>query len=209
MPDSEKNLPYWLIWLLSRPFLLMTAALILAVGIPAGLAVYLDQRLTQISDSALNDFHRPPGEPSGASPGVLPRKILVGQTVYVPLYSHVYQANGERLMLAGTLSIRNTDPQHGFTLSEVRYYDTEGKLVRDFVETPLTLKPLGSTDFFIKESDAAGGSGANFLVEWVSEHPVQEPVIEAVMVGRKDGGLAAFSRSGVVIKQFRDSTTEN
>lgn len=207
MSDSEKNLPYWLIWVLSHPFLLITSVLVFVVGIPVGVAVYLDQRIARISDSA--DFPRPPGEPSGASPGVLPRKILVGQTVYVPVYSHVYQANGERLMLAGTLSIRNTDPEHAFTLSEVRYYDTEGKLVRDFVETPLTLKPLGSTDFFIKESDTTGGSGANFLVEWVSEHPVQEPVIEAVMVGRKGSGLAAFSRSGVVIKQIRGPAAKN
>lgn len=207
MPVSEKKLPYWVIWILSHPFSLITAVLVIAIGVPVGLAVYLDHRISGLSDST--DFHRPPGEPTGATPGVLPRKILVGETVYVPLYSHVYQANGERLLLAGTLSIRNTDPDHEFTLSDVRYYNTEGELVRDFVDTPLTLKPLGSTDFFIKESDTEGGSGANFLVEWVSEHPVQEPIIEAVMVGRKGSGLAAFSRSGVVIKQFRASSAEN
>jgi Protein of unknown function (DUF3124) len=206
MANSNQNLRYWQIWILSHPWILLGLIAILVLGVPIGLVLYLDHQIARFAN-ATND-PRPPHEPTGAMPGQLPREIVVGQTVYVPLYSHVYQANGERLMLAGTLSIRNTDADHALTISGVRYYDTEGKLVRDFLKTPLTLKPLGSTDFLVQESDTSGGSGANFLVEWVSDEPVQEPIIEAVMVGRKGGSVAAFARSGVVTKQIRPPRLE-
>jgi hypothetical protein len=206
MPDHNENLRYWQVWILAHPWFLLALLAVLAVGIPIGVVVYLDHRMALLAK--ISEEPRPPHEPTGAVPGELPREILVGQTVYVPLYSHVYQANGERLMLAGTLSIRNTDSDHSLTISSVKYYDTEGELVRDFLTTPLSLKPLGSTDFLVKESDTSGGSGANFLVEWVSDQPVQEPIIEAVMVGRKGGSVAAFARPGVVTKQIRPVQAE-
>lgn len=206
MPDRKQEIPYWQLWILSHPFVLLAVAAVICIGVPVGVVVYLDYRISRLADKS-SDI-RPAGEPTGAVPGELPREILVGQTVYVPLYSHVYQGEGERLLLAGTLSIRNTDPEHNLTISSVRYYDTRGELVRDFLETPLTLSPMGSTDFLIKESDTSGGSGANFLVEWVSDQPVGEPIIEAVMVGRKDGGAMAFARSGAVIKQIRPKSPE-
>lgn len=204
MADRKKELPYWQLWVISHPFLLLTGIAVLCVAIPAAIVVYLDQRITKLAEET-HDV-RPEHEPTGAVPGEIPRQILVGETVYVPLYSHVYQGEGERLMLAGTLSIRNTDPEHRLTISSVQYYNTEGDLVRDFIQTPLTLNPMGSTDFLVKESDTSGGAGANFLVEWVSDKPTSEPIIEAVMVSGKSGG--AFVRPGVVIKQFRPETRE-
>jgi hypothetical protein len=36
-----------------------------------------------------------------------------GQTIYVPVYSHIYSGNREHpFLLAVTLSIRNIDPKH-------------------------------------------------------------------------------------------------
>ena len=200
MNEQRREIPNWLMWILAHPILVILGIGVIAVGVPAGIAIYLDHRIADLSDSS--DV-RPRNEPSGAEPAELPSEVLVGQTVYVPLYSHVYQGQGERLHLAGTLSIRNTDADHSLTISAVKYFDTEGKLVRDFLPRPLKLKPMGSTDFLVKEADTSGGSGANFVVEWVSDEPVHEPIIEAVMVGRKGVGLATFVRSGVVTKQIR------
>lgn len=199
--QQKNNVPNWMLWLVANPFMGFLIVAVFVVGVPAGLAVYLDYRITRLSNHA--DEVRPPHEPSGAAPGEIPHEIVVGQTVYVPLYSHVYQGSGERLLLAGTLSVRNTDPDRSLTISAVRYYDTEGTMVRDFLKTPLKVKPMGSTDFLVKESDTSGGSGANFIVEWVSDEPVHEPIVEAVMVGRRGGSVTAFVRPGVVTKQIR------
>jgi hypothetical protein len=39
--------------------------------------------------------------------------LSTGQTVYVPIYSHIYSGlKGRPFNLAATLSIRNTDPKH-------------------------------------------------------------------------------------------------
>lgn len=198
MPE-KKTVPIWFLWFAAHPVFSMLLLAAIVFGVPAAMAVYLDHRIEAISRTS--DDVRPQHEPSGAVPTSLPPDVVAGQTVYVPLYSHVYQGEGERLLLAGTLSIRNTDATRHITISAVRYFDTEGKFVRDYLPTPLKLNPMGSTDFLVKESDIRGGPGANFLVEWVAEQPAHEPVIEAVMVGRK-GGMAAFVCPGRVVSRI-------
>ena len=103
--------------------------------------------------------------------------------------------------LSATLSIRNTDLTHSIIITSVQYYDTDGQLVRKDVESPVELKPLASTDFFIAADDTSGGSGANFIVEWVAEKKVYEPVIEAVMIGTSSQQGISFVSPAKVLKQ--------
>lgn len=109
-----------------------------------------------------------------------------GQEVYVPVYSHVLHGNQgrggapETMLLSTMLSIRNTDAHAPITVRSARYYDTEGRLLRDYCEKPVTLRPMASTDLFVEHKDAAGGTGANFLVVWDAEAPVNPPLIETV-----------------------------
>jgi Protein of unknown function (DUF3124) len=56
-------------------------------------------------------------------------KIASGQTVYVPVYSHIYHHNKQEIFeLAVTLSIRNTDLTNPIVITSVRYYNSEGKM---------------------------------------------------------------------------------
>lgn len=113
-------------------------------------------------------------------------RLSSGQTVYVPVYSHILHGNldskqkPQELLLSSMLSIRNTDPTGTLTVLSARYYDTSGKLVRDLLPGPKALGPLASTDFFIEHKDETGGTGANFLVEWKADKAVVEPIIENV-----------------------------
>ncbi|NES02221.1 MAG: DUF3124 domain-containing protein [Okeania sp. SIO2F4] len=128
-------------------------------------------------------------------------EITTGQTIYVPIYSHVYYANQQRIYnLSATLSIRNTDLENPIIITGVKYYDTEGKLLKQYLQNQLKLNPLVSRDFYLEQKDTTGGSGANFLVEWVAEKQVNEPIIEAVMVGVSGSQAVAFSSSGRVIE---------
>jgi hypothetical protein len=125
-----------------------------------------------------------------------------GQLVYVPIYSHIYYGDQERaILLTGTLSIRNTDPVQPITLLQADYFDNDGKLVRKYITQPVTLAPLGSTRFVVKASDTAGGSGANFLVRWKAAAPVNEPIMEGVMIGTSMGQGISFSSRGVALKE--------
>jgi hypothetical protein len=124
----------------------------------------------------------------------------LGQKIYVPAYSHIfYQNQKRRYPLAVTLSIRNTDEQHPLKVTSARYVGAEGQVLNEFIETPVRLGPLASTEFFVDEQDKSGGLGASFLVEWVAEQPVYGPVVEAVMVGTAGTQAISFVSTGRVL----------
>ena len=128
--------------------------------------------------------------------------LSAGQTVYVPIYSHIYSGlKGRPFNLAATLSIRNTDPKHAITLVSVKFYDSDGKLVKEYLDNPAELKAMASTRYILTESDAGGGSGANFLVKWISRTKINPPLIEAVMIGTRSGQGISFVSRGQVIDE--------
>lgn len=112
----------------------------------------------------------------------------LNQTAYVPVYSHIYadsRFKDKPFQLTVIISIRNTDMKKSFTLETVDYYDSEGKLLKKYLATPITIPPLASTRYIVPESDTLGGSGAKFIVSWSSTNAVTEPIIEGVMIGTK------------------------
>ncbi|WP_070108701.1 DUF3124 domain-containing protein [Paramagnetospirillum magneticum] len=127
-----------------------------------------------------------PAVMSSAAQAEPPLPLSKGQTLYVPVYSHISHGNLDgrskpsELLLSSMLSLRNADPSHPITIRAARYYDTDGKMLRDYLTKPLTLAPMGSSELFVEHRDKSGGSGANFVVEWTSDRPVNPPVIETV-----------------------------
>jgi hypothetical protein len=84
--------------------------------------------------------------------------------------------------------------QHPVILNFVRYYDSGGKLVREYLKEPAELGPLATVEFVTQRRDTASGPGANFLVQWVGQADVDEPLIEAIMIGKSgDAGISFTS----------------
>lgn len=128
---------------------------------------------------------------------------LTGQTVYVPVYSHIYSGNKNLpFYLTATVSIRNTDFHHPITVTAVDYYDSEGKLVKKYITNPAPLIAMASTRYIVQESDKIGGSGANFIVRWTSSVPVSPPLIESVMISTKSSQGVSFTSRGQVIEEI-------
>ena len=119
-----------------------------------------------------------------------------GTMLYVPAYSHIFYQDGTRdIGLAATLSVRNTDPERPITITGVRYYDSDGQLVRPYVAEPITLGPLSSRAFVVEERDRTGGVGANFIVTWQASEPVSPPLVESVMISTESSqGISFVSR---------------
>ena len=131
--------------------------------------------------------------------------LVKGQKIYVPVYSHIFHGDKERpFELAVTLSVRNTDPEHAVSLVSVDYYDSEGKLVKRYLENGTKLNPLAAAHFVVKESDKSGGAGASFIVRWKSDAKVTEPIVEAVMIGTSTQQGISFSSRGRVIAEEVD-----
>lgn len=140
--------------------------------------------------------------PTLAAEQIADIQIVRGQVVFVPAYSEVLLSDAEpTLKLSTTLAIHNTDLEHPIIINSVRYYDTEGTLVREFVDGPLQLAPMATTGFVVPAGDSSGGWGANFIVEWGAETPVYEPVMEAVMVSRRGNEGVSFISEGRVVSE--------
>ncbi len=138
---------------------------------------------------------------SPTPPAVGETQLSMGQSVYVSIYSHIYSGVKARPFdLAAILSIRNTDINRSINIVSVKYYDTDGKLLKEYLDKPLQLKALASTRYIIMENDKAGGSGAKFIVKWKSDKNINPPIIEAVMIGTQSGQGISFVSRGQVIE---------
>ena len=134
--------------------------------------------------------------------GVGEIRLSKGQTVYVPVYSNVYSGPKKNpFQLAAMLSIRSVDLSGSIRVSSIDYYDNDGRLVRKFLDAPLTLAPLATHHVYIEEKDTRGGFGANFIVRWSAERMINAPVIECVMIGATGGQGISFVSPGQEIRE--------
>jgi hypothetical protein len=133
-------------------------------------------------------------------------EIVEGQTVYVPVYSHIYANGGQPHLLEATLSIRNLDPKRAITIKSVKYFDTKGALLKEYLDGEMELAALATAGFLVEKWDTRGGSGANFIVVWDAEEPVYEPLIEAVMVGFSDANSISFTSPGRALIERKEQT---
>lgn len=123
------------------------------------------------------------------------------QMIYVPAYSHIYIGDRETpFLLTVTLSIRNIDPRHQIRITRVDYLESQGKLLKIYLDKTVILKPLESVRYVVPESERAGGSGANFMVEWNADKLVNPPIVESIMIGTQyQQGISFTSRGQVIV----------
>ena len=207
MQERKAEYPNWFLWLWEKGFLVgigigLIITLILLVS-----AYYLDQRLAGIEERMAYEPTRryePPDLDAREAKDIALESIVLERAVYVPVYSHVYHNQGRPYLLEATLSVRNTDQTRPISVTSVRYYDTKGTMLEDFLKTPLQLAPLESAELLVEKKDKRGGAGANFIVEWSASQKVNEPIIEAVMVGIHGSGNISFVTHGRAISKQSD-----
>jgi hypothetical protein len=51
---------------------------------------------------------------------------------------------------------------------------------------------MGTLELFVERKESAGGSGANFIIQWEAATPTNPPVVEAVHADVR-GGAPALS----------------
>lgn len=112
---------------------------------------------------------------------------------YVPAYSHIYTDGGKAVLLETTLVVRNTDPTQSIHIHSIDYFDTDGNLVRKFLEKGYVLEPLSSSEYLVEKREVSGGVGANFIVYWSNPADASQPIFEAVMIGSGHGKDISFT----------------
>lgn len=127
-------------------------------------------------------------------------RMIMGQTVYVPVYAKLPIGKSEKLDLRTILSVRNTSEKEALVISKADYFDTEGQLVKSFVESPVKVEKMATMEIELSTSQPRGGSGGNFVVIWASDKKVSKPVIEAVMYGTQGPHSFSFVSRGEEIE---------
>ena len=129
--------------------------------------------------------------------------LSAGQSIYLPVYSHLYHGDvnprtgkPSETLVSTHVSIRNTDPATGMRVISARYYDTGGKLLREFLPKPQTIVPMGTHELYVPRSDSSGGSGANFVIDWSADKPINPPLVEALHADIREARTLLFVTTG-------------
>jgi len=204
--SNDQKYPDWLHWFAEhgvRVLILLSVAFMAFVYTRS--RTNTEERLHAIEDTVQHEPPRsytPPNLDAFAAVDASTRSLSVHQAAYVPVYSHIYYDGGRPYLLEAMLSIRNVDPKRRVYVSAVEYYDTDGKLSKKQVDRLIRLEPLQTIEFLVERHDVAGGSGANFIVEWhASTKDTHAPLIEAVMVGRSGTNAISFVRKSEPLPQ--------
>ncbi|MGZ4057312.1 MAG: DUF3124 domain-containing protein [Bacteroidia bacterium] len=83
------------------------------------------------------------------------------------------------------------------------YYNTTGHLIRKYLDFPIYIKPLETLEIIINTNDNEGGTGANFVFEWLSTKTISKPLFESVMIStREQQGIAFTCRELIKSKKI-------
>ena len=140
---------------------------------------------------------------------VVPLESLAGElsiagTIYVPVYKSFYQSYGstrDAYSLTSTACLHNTDPKRAIVVHTIEYYDSSGKLLHKLIDAPITIKPWTSREITLQQSSQPEDFGANLIVRWKSDQPVNQPLVEVLMVGQVLNRGVSFLTRGVEIKE--------
>lgn len=128
-------------------------------------------------------------------------KFRYKETFYVPIYSDIYtDRDNRKVLLSATLSVRNTTLTKALYINKIDYYDTDGALVKSYINNPIELPAMATLNYIVEKEDK-GGSGANFIIEVEGIDETVTPVIEAVMIGNFSNKSFAFTTEGTPVKQ--------
>jgi len=101
---------------------------------------------------------------------------------YLSVYSQIYSTSENRTHnLTVMVSMRNMSDTDTVYIRSAKYYGSKGNLLKSYFEEPIFLAPLETSEIIIDEADISGGTGSNFLFEWMTPFESNDPHFEAVM----------------------------
>ena len=104
--------------------------------------------------------------------------------VYVPAHSSLLVRDGNtRLDLSVTLSVHNTSETGALVIERIDYFNVDGQVIDRYLPWALALKPYGAIQIVVPQEGIRGGLGANFIIDWSSPETIDEPYLEAIMIG--------------------------
>ncbi|WP_055446480.1 DUF3124 domain-containing protein [Lacinutrix mariniflava] len=127
---------------------------------------------------------------------------LVSGASYLSVYSQIYSTTEHKTHdLTATVSIRNVNKKDTIFIKKANYYNTNGDLLRTYFETPIFVKPMQTIEIVIDEKDKTGGTGANFVFDWLAPKREKAPYFEGVMITTYGQQGLSFTTKGLTINE--------
>ena len=127
--------------------------------------------------------------------------MLSSGASYLSVYSQIYSTTEhKRHDLTATISIRNINKKDTIFIKNAKYYDTKGDLIRTYFDSPIFVKPMQTIEIVIDEKDKTGGTGANFVFDWLAPKKANAPYFEGVMITTYGQQGLSFTTQGVPLK---------
>jgi hypothetical protein len=121
-------------------------------------------------------------------------------TIYIPIYSKVpIEHNARKHGLTVTMSIRNTSLRDTIYIEDIDYYNSQGELVRKYLNDIMFLTPMQSTSYVIEESDIEREVEGSFIVNWGATGSKLKPVFQGVMISNHGPQGISFITEGVSV----------
>lgn len=125
----------------------------------------------------------------------------VSGSTYLSIYSEIYSQNEHNVRgLTVTVSIRNTSESAKCYLKRAECFNSDGTTANNYFKKPVYLNPLETLEIIIDEDDPIGGSGGNFIFDWITEPGQPAPIFEAVMISTASQLGISFVTQGIKIK---------
>ncbi len=125
--------------------------------------------------------------------------LIYGRT-YLSVYSQIYSETEQQIYnLTATVSMRNTNYTDTIYLRKAEYFDTKGNSIRTYFDKTIFISPMETVEIVIDEKDQDGGTGANFVFDWIIKENANEPLFESVMISTYNRGLS-FTTNGKKIR---------
>lgn len=122
---------------------------------------------------------------------------LSSGSTYLSVYSHIYSnTEHEDISLGATVSIKNPNRTDTIFVTSAEYFDTHGKSLRNYANSPVYVSPMETVEIIINRLDKEGGSGANFIFEWKKKPSSYEPFFECVMISSDASRGYSFTTQG-------------
>lgn len=122
---------------------------------------------------------------------------LQSGSTYLSVYSQIYSIT-EHIThdLTVTISMRNTNKADTIFIERAEYFNTKGESIRTYFNKPIYLAPMETVEIVIDEVDKEGGTGANFIFDWIIKPASNEPLFEGVMISTYGQQGLSFTTQG-------------
>ena len=98
--------------------------------------------------------------------------------------------------MTATISMRNINKLDTIFINKAEYFDTHGNAIRTYFDFPIFLKPMETVEIIINEIDGEGGTGGNFVFDWLIKEKSLNPYFEGIMISTSGQQGLSFATQG-------------